>query len=187
MAKKSLLCKIGKVTLKNPVITASGTFGYGLQLEDFLDLNLLGGIVTKTITLHPRKGNKPPRIYDLGFGILNSIGLENPGLKDFKKKYIDFLNSLKTAVFVSIYAETLRGWSKIIASLEKEKIAGFELNFSCPNIKDKILSASKRKVFRIISYLRRITKKTLIAKLSYSLQIKEVALVGVGNIGRAPL
>lgn len=171
----NLKCKIGKTVLDNPVIAASGTFGYGREFNEFFDINKLGGFITKTITLNPKRGNVSPRIYDLGFGILNSIGLENPGLGAFKRDYLDFLNPLKTKVFVSVYGQNLSEWSRLIASLEKERIAGFELNFSCPNIKGKIISGDKEQAYKVASYLRRFTKKTLMAKLSYSPQIKEVA------------
>ncbi|MCM8756598.1 MAG: dihydroorotate dehydrogenase, partial [Candidatus Omnitrophica bacterium] len=169
-------CRIGNVNLKNPIIAASGTFGYGKEMMDFFDINELGAFVTKTITLMPKEGNIPPRIYDLGFGILNSIGLENPGLEVFKKKYSDFFTRLKTKVFVSIYGEKLNEWIELIKGLEEERIAGFELNFSCPNLEGEVISAYKNRVFKICSTLRKLTKKLLLAKLSYTLQLKEITL-----------
>lgn len=175
MGKNILRCKIGKTIFKNPVIAASGTFGYGDELGSFLDINKLGGFVTKTITLKPKEGNAPPRIYDLGFGVVNSIGLENPGLDGFKKKYSGFLSSVKTNVFISIHGKKLSDWSELIVELDKEKIAGFELNLSCPNIKGEIISGDKKASYKLVSRLRKFTKKTMIAKLSYSPQIKEVA------------
>ena len=175
MVRRKMKCKIGKIVLKNPIIAASGTFGYGKEAKDFFDINCLGGFVTKTITLKPRKGNFPPRIYDLGFGVINSIGLENPGLKEFIKQYAGFLNKIKTHVFVSIWGKNLNEFKTLVKGLEEEKISGFELNFSCPNIKGEVVSADKRKVYKIIASLRRITRKTLIAKLSYSPQVKDVA------------
>ena len=172
---KTLRCKIGKVVLKNPVIAASGTFGYAKEMSKFFDVNLLGGIVTKTITLNPRTGNKPPRIYDLGFGVLNSIGLENPGLEYFINKHMGFLNSLSVCIFVSIYGESLREWEKLITVLDKEGVCAFELNFSCPNIKGETPSSDIRKMLRIIKKVRPLTNKTLAAKLSFSPKIKQVA------------
>jgi len=168
--------KIGRCILKNPIMTASGTFGYGEEFEKFFDINILGGIVTKTVTLFPREGNRSPRIIDLGFGVLNSIGLENPGVQEIKKRYRKFFSSLKTSIFISIYGEHLKEWQEIINSLKKEKITGFELNFSCPNLKGNILAYSKRKIAKIISSLRPLTKKPLIAKLSFCPQITEIAL-----------
>jgi len=170
-------CKIGKVVLKNPVIAASGTFGYGREAAEFFDINQLGGFVTKTITLLSRQGNQPPRIYDLGLGVINSIGMQNPGLEGFKEKYGSFLNSLKTNVFISIYGEKSGDWEKLIASLSPEKNAGFELNFSCPNIKGNLVSENKRYIRKLMVRLRRCTRKLLIAKLSFSPQIKKTALV----------
>jgi len=168
--------KISHLYLKNPVLCASGTFGYGEEFKRFFDINILGGFVTKTITLYPRKGNPHPRIYDLGFGVINSVGLENPGLKEFKEKYIEFFRGLQTAVFVSIYGRNIKEWRKLIEELDREPIAGFELNFSCPNIKEKIISCDRKRVFKIVSILRRITNKLLIPKLSFSPFIVEVSL-----------
>ncbi len=174
--RNNLKCKIGGAVLKNPVIAASGTFGYGAVMEKIFSLDILGGFVTKTITLNPRKGNRPPRIYDLGFGIINSIGLENPGVEEFKKEYLGVYNSIDTAIFASIYGEKLTEWKKLIFSLNDTNITGFELNFSCPNIEGKIISAERKKVYRVVSTIRGITRKPLIAKLSFSHQIKDVVL-----------
>lgn len=164
--------KLGKTVLKNPVMTASGTFGYGLDLNDFFNPDILGGLVTKTVTLKKREGNPPPRIYDLGFGVINSIGLENPGVETIKKDYLTQLKRVKTAVFVSIYGKDLKEWGQLINSLEEEKIAGFELNFSCPNIKGEIISCDIKKIKQIVSKIRKETKKTVLAKLSFSPTIK---------------
>ena len=174
--KRIKRCKIGKTILKNPVIAASGTFGYAKEMARFFDVNLLGGIVTKTVTLNPRKGNKPPRIYDLGFGVLNSIGLENPGLKGFLKEHSKSLMRLSTKVFVSIYGETLKEWAKLITALDKKGFTVFELNFSCPNIKGKVLSSDIKKMASVIKRIRSLTDKTLVAKLSFSPDIKKTAL-----------
>jgi len=169
-------CKIGKIVLKNPVIAASGTFGYAKEMSKFFDVNLLGGIVTKTVTLKPRAGNKPPRIYDLGFGVLNSIGLENPGLKGFLKEHSKSLMRLSTKVFLSIYGETLREWELLVLSLDKEGFSVFELNFSCPNIHGEVLSSDIKKMLSIIKRIRPLTDKTLVTKLSFSPDIKKTAL-----------
>ena len=169
--------KIGKVILKNPVIAASGTFGYAREMSDFFDVSLLGGIATKTITLRPREGNVPPRIYDLGFGVLNSIGLENPGLETFIREYAGFLKSLSTVIFVSVYGENIKEWAKLITVLDKEGFSAFELNFSCPNIKGDILSSNPKKMLGIVKRIRSLTGKTLVAKLSFSLSIRKTALM----------
>jgi len=158
------------------VIAASGTFGYAKEMSKFFDVNLLGGIVTKTVTLKPRAGNKPPRIYDLGFGVLNSIGLENPGLKGFLKEHSKSLMRLSTKVFLSIYGETLREWELLVLSLDKEGFSVFELNFSCPNIHGEVLSSDIKKMLSIIKRIRPLTDKTLVTKLSFSPDIKKTAL-----------
>lgn len=176
MAGKQQAFRIGKTILKNPIITASGTFGFGGELKSLIDVNEFGGFIPKTITLLPREGNPPPRVYDLGFGFLNSIGLNNPGLDVFIKEHIPFLEKLKTKVFISIYGENLGEWKKLILSLDKHRIAGFELNLSCPNVQGGIISADKNKVFNLVSSLRGLTKKTLIAKLSFSPKLKEISL-----------
>jgi len=175
MAGKKRTFRIGKTMLKNPVITASGTFGFGGELKGLVDVNELGGFIPKTITLLPREGNLPPRVYDLGFGILNSIGLDNPGLDVFIKERIPLLEKLKTKVFISIYGENLGEWKKLISSLEKYRIAGFELNLSCPNIKGELISADKNKTFNLIKPLRELTGKPLIAKLSFSPNLKAIS------------
>lgn len=171
---KSMKCKIGNVAFKNPLIAASGTFGYGKEVGDFFDINKLGGFITKTITLNPKTGNKPPRIYDLGYGVINSIGLQNPGVEVFKDKYMKFFASLKTNVIVSIYGQTISEWKQLVKSLDFKNLAGFELNFSCPNIKGKILSMDKNEAYSVVRELKKITKKIIIAKLSYSLGLKDV-------------
>ncbi len=168
--------KIKNLELKNPIICASGTLGYAQEVSGFLDINKLGGVVTKTITLNPRSGNPHPRIYDLGWGVVNSVGLENPGLKAFKERYGQFLSSLKTKVFVSVYAYNIREWQALVENLQEKYISGIELNLSCPNIKKEILAYHPSRVFKLISKLRKLTKKTLIAKLSYCPQILDVAL-----------
>ena len=104
MRGKKLETRLGRLRLRNPVIAASGTFGYGREAHAFFDINRLGGFVTKTVTLLPRAGNLPPRIYDLGYGVINSIGLENPGVKQFLKEHRSFFKKLTTQVLISIYA-----------------------------------------------------------------------------------
>jgi len=173
---KKLNIKIGKINFKNPVLAASGTFGYGQEVKDFFDINKLGGFITKTITLKPKVGNKPPRIYDLGYGVINSIGLENPGIEAFKLKYTKFFTSLKTNVIVSIYGQSLSEWKQLVRSLDSQNVAGFELNFSCPNIKGKILSTDKKQAQQVVGELKKITKKLIIAKLSYSLGLKDMVM-----------
>ncbi len=176
MKKKRLKVQIGNIFLKNPVLVASGTYGYGQEVSDSVELDKLGGLVTKTITPNPREGNPPPRIYDLGFGLINSVGMENPGLEKFRQEKMGFLSSLKTKVFVSVYSAEMSGWKKLVKTLNKENIAGFELNLSCPNIEGKIISGDPKETEKVVASIRQYTSKPLIAKLSFSPQVKDVSL-----------
>lgn len=176
MEKNGLKVNLGGINLKNSVILASGTFGYGEEVSDSIDLNKLGGFVTKTVTPKPRKGNPPPRIYDLGFGLVNSVGMENPGLQEFKDEKMVFLKSLKTKVFVSLYSDRASGWEKMVSGLNKEDIAGFELNLSCPNIEGEIISASVNETKKVVASVRKNTSKPVIAKLSFSPQVKDISI-----------
>ncbi|MBI4713046.1 MAG: dihydroorotate dehydrogenase [Planctomycetes bacterium] len=163
--------KVGPLTLKNPVIVASGTFGYGAEFsrEIFANINKVGGFITKTITLKPRRGNPPPRIVETPCGIINSIGLENPGLERFCADYLPYFSRFKTARIVSVGGEEPGEFNEIIKTLARRKgIDGFELNISCPNIKKGGVSiAQSPDVTRqIVSRVRRLTGLPLIAKLS---------------------
>ena len=122
--------------LDNPVFTVSGTCGYADELEDFIDINLLGGFITKSISLNPRKGNPSPRIVETDSGMLNAIGWANVGLDKFIEEKITLLEKKKTAVFVNIAGETTSEYAAVVERLSHENaIAGFELNISCPNVK----------------------------------------------------
>ena len=133
--KANLEVKIGKLKLKNPVMVASGTFVYGVEFEDVANVKELGAIVTKTITLHARVGNKPPRIIETASGMLNSIGLENPGVDKFIKKIMPSLNKFKIPIIVSIAGESIEEYEKLTQKLDKIKeIDAIEINISCPNM-----------------------------------------------------
>ena len=121
--------------LGNPVFTASGTCGYGDELGDFMDVNHLGGFVTKSITLKPRKGNAPPRIVETDSGMLNAIGWANIGLDKFIEEKLPVIRKMTPAVFVNIAGETIAEYAAVVERLAGESsIAGFELNISCPNV-----------------------------------------------------
>ena len=127
--------EFGGVRLANPVFTASGTCGYGDELADFMDVGALGGFITKSITLKPRKGNATPRIVETDSGMLNAIGLANVGLGKFMEEKIPILKQLSCAVFVNVAGETIEDYVGVVERLAGEKaIAGFELNISCPNV-----------------------------------------------------
>ena len=124
------------VRLANPVFTASGTSGYADELAEFIDINALGGFITKSITLKPRKGNPVPRAVETDSGILNAIGLANIGLENFIKEKLPVIGQMKTKVFVNVAGETIDEYVTVIQRLSGEKaIIGFELNISCPNVK----------------------------------------------------
>jgi dihydroorotate dehydrogenase (NAD+) catalytic subunit len=174
----NLSVNIGKLKLKNPVMLASGT--WNLELKDFLDLNKLGALVTKTITLKPNSGNPYPRTCEVTSGMLNSIGLENPGLDLFLKKDLVLLLKLKVPIIVSIgTVDNPKDLVILAKELDKIKeIKAIELNISCPNIKKtKIVSQDKKETFKIVKSVRQKTKKVLITKLSPNVSdITEIAL-----------
>ncbi|HIE43869.1 MAG TPA: dihydroorotate dehydrogenase, partial [Candidatus Omnitrophica bacterium] len=133
--RPDLSVQLSGIELKNPVILASGTCGFGEEIAEFIDLNKVGAIVTKTVTLGPKEGNPPPRIAEVEGGIVNSIGLENPGVEEFISGKLPFLKGLQTPFFVSISGNTVNEFQRLAAILDKEKsISAVELNLSCPNI-----------------------------------------------------
>jgi len=134
--KINISVDFARVRLANPVFTASGTSGYADELAEFIDINALGGFITKSITLKPRKGNPVPRAVETDSGILNAIGLANIGLENFIKEKLPVIGQMKTKVFVNVAGETIDEYVTVIQRLSGEKaIIGFELNISCPNVK----------------------------------------------------
>jgi dihydroorotate dehydrogenase (NAD+) catalytic subunit len=164
-----LTVNIGHLKLKNPVITASGTFGYGEEYSEFVDLNMLGAIVVKGISLKPMQGNPSPRICETPCGMLNAIGLQNIGLKRFLKEKLPYLRKFDTKVVVNILGRTLHEYAKLSKILDEEGVDGIELNVSCPNVKKGgiIFGTDKKTLARLISKVRQFVKKAiLITKLS---------------------
>jgi dihydroorotate dehydrogenase (NAD+) catalytic subunit len=136
MTAPDLSVKLGNLLLKNPVMTASGTFGYGKEFKDLVDLNGLGGVIVKGLSLQPSKGNPPPRIAETPCGMLNAIGLENVGLEAFVQEKVPFLKTLKTPVLANIYGTDVESYAELAARLSDiETVAGIEVNISCPNVK----------------------------------------------------
>ncbi|MBI4974852.1 MAG: dihydroorotate dehydrogenase [Candidatus Omnitrophica bacterium] len=164
--KPGLEVKIGKLRLKNPVMAASGTFGE--EYKDLVDINSLGAVVAKTITLKPYSGNPPPRLAETPSGMLNSIGLENKGLDDFLKNKMKFLKTLKIPVIASIAGEDESEFKELAKHLSKVKrVDAIEVNLSCPNIKGRGMIAQDAKAtYRVITAVRKATSLTMIAKLS---------------------
>ncbi|MDD4909226.1 MAG: dihydroorotate dehydrogenase [Candidatus Omnitrophica bacterium] len=180
-----LSVNIGKLKLKNPVMAASGTFGYAREFQDLIDLSCIGAIVSKTITLKPRPGNPPPRVAETPSGMLNSIGLQNEGLDNFIEDKLPYLAGLNTRVIASIAAEGPGEIAAISSRLDKTAIDAIELNLSCPNIKGvkvskrqgvKLVAQDAAVTHRFVKAARGSTGKTLIAKLSPNVtDIKEIA------------
>ena len=127
---------IGSLQLKNPVMTASGTFGYGEEYGSLVNLHRLGAIIVKGISLLPRQGNPPPRIAETACGLLNAIGLENVGLEKFLAEKLPFLQGINTPLIVNILGDTVEDYQELAARLHaEEKVAALEVNISCPNVK----------------------------------------------------
>lgn len=171
--------KIGKLTLQNPVMVASGTFGFGEEFKGLININRIGAIVTKSITLKPRQGNPPPRIVETPSGILNSIGLQNDGIEGFIKNKLPFLEKVKTVVIVSIAGQSPEEYEELARKLDKiDKVNGIEINISCPNVKGGIeFSSEPDSTFEVVNLVRKKTDKTLITKLSPNVKnIDEIAI-----------
>ena len=177
--KPNLSVNIGKLNLKNPVMVSSGTFGYAEEFKNFIDLKKLGAIVTKTITIKPRHGNLPPRTCETPCGMLNSIGLENPGIDKFIKEKLPFLKKLAVPIIVSIASEESPSEFNILVNqLDKiNEVSAIELNISCPNLhKNKLVSQDAADTFALVSAVRKLTQKCLITKLSPNVaSISEIA------------
>jgi dihydroorotate dehydrogenase (NAD+) catalytic subunit len=155
------------IQLKNPVLTASGTFGYGYELADLISLKKLGGIVTKTITLKPRSGNLQPRITEVSSGILNTIGLQNIGVKAFVKEPLKKLIKLNVPIIVSIGGLEISEYVEIAKILSwQDGISAVELNLSCPNLKKKIVCHDLFLMQNIIKDVKKVLKIPILAKLS---------------------
>jgi len=162
----SLRVKVKNLELRNPIVLCSGTAGFGLELKEFIDFKNIGALITKTITLEEREGNSPPRIAESACGVINSIGLENPGLWGFLEEW-PRIKKLPTQVIVSVYAEDREEFKVIFRELNKiNQIKAIEVNLSCPNLKKEVVSQDKRKTYFLTKYLRSLTKKVLIAKLT---------------------
>jgi dihydroorotate dehydrogenase (NAD+) catalytic subunit len=160
---------IAGIKMKSPVMVASGTFGSGQDYVDFVTLDEIGAIVTKSVTLKPREGNPPPRICETPSGMLNTIGLENPGIEKFIKVDIEFLKKFKVPVIVNIAGETLDEYIELAKILDKQdRVNGIEINVSCPNVDKGCISfgidplATKE----IVRAVRKQTRKPLITKLT---------------------
>jgi dihydroorotate dehydrogenase (NAD+) catalytic subunit len=164
-----LTVNLGKLKLKNPVMTASGTFGYGDEYSEFIDLNKLGAIVVKGLSLHPREGNPPPRIVETPAGMLNAIGLQNIGIDSFIKKKLPFLKQFRTPVIVNFFGDSIPKYVKAAGKLTGvQGIHALEMNISCPNKQAgwSIFGTDPKVTSRVVRAVRKITDLPLIVKLS---------------------
>ncbi|MEE8180094.1 MAG: dihydroorotate dehydrogenase [bacterium] len=165
----NLAIELAGISLKNPVMVASGTFGYGEEYAQLVDLNRLGAIVAKTITLKPRLGNEPPRMVETASGVLNSIGLQNVGIDAFINEKLPFFREYDVPLIVSIAGETTDEYVQLAKTLQGEKITGLELNLSCPNIKydRKLMFAQNpQATHQVVSRVKKATSLPLMVKLS---------------------
>ena len=174
-----LRANIGGIILRNPVITASGTFGYGEEFRSLVDLNRIGAIIVKGLSLEPSKGNKPPRVVETPCGMLNAIGLENVGIDTFINKKLPFLRTLATPVIVNIYGKSIDEYARLAEIIEDvADIAAIEVNISCPNVKKGGIAfgVKAKSAYKVTKAVREKTTKTLIVKLSPNVtDITEIA------------
>ena len=157
------------VELQNPVIAASGTYGYGIEFEKVADLNAIGGIVVKGLSRGPIRGNPPPRLWETEGGMINSIGLQNIGARAFVQEKLPALRGLKTSIFANVFGYTPDDYAEVVRILEDaEGIAGYELNVSCPNTQHGgiYFSSDPSLLSEVVTLVRPLAKRPLIVKLS---------------------
>lgn len=159
---------IAGVTFKNPVMTASGTFGSGMEYGDFVDLNRLGAVVTKGVANVPWPGNPTPRIAEVYGGMLNAIGLQNPGIDVFLKRDIPFLQHYDTKIIVNVCGKTVEDYLEVVEKLNDSAADMLEINVSCPNVKEGAIAFGQKAdcLFDITSKIKNVAKKPIIMKLS---------------------
>ncbi|MDH5762833.1 MAG: dihydroorotate dehydrogenase [Nitrospinota bacterium] len=169
LSKPDISVKLGGLLLNNPVIAASGTFGYGLEFTPFLDLNRLGGFCTKGLSLQPRTGNPVPRVFETASGMLNAIGLENVGFERFRDEKLPLLQNYRTCLIANFFGETIAEYTEMAAKLsQQDRLDALEMNISCPNVEEGGLafSSSPQIVEQVVKAVRPATQKFLIVKLS---------------------
>ena len=164
----SLKVNICGIEFDNPVIAASGTFGFGKEFADYIDINKLGGISSKGLTLHKNLGNKGIRIYETAAGIMNSIGLQNPGIEYFIKEELPFLFTIDAVTIANLGGHSVDEYVKGAILLDKTSVPIIELNISCPNVKEggMAFGTNPKKACEVIEKVRKATKKVLMVKLS---------------------
>jgi dihydroorotate dehydrogenase (NAD+) catalytic subunit len=165
----NLEVNIGKMTLKNPVMTASGTFGYGEEYAEFVDLNRLGAVVVKGLSLLPKQGNPPPRVVETASGMLNAVGLQNIGIERFIQEKLPFLRRFDTAVIVNFFGDSIAEYVGAVELLSSaEGVHGLEMNISCPNKQAGwcIFGTDPKVTSEVVTAVRKATHLPLIVKLS---------------------
>lgn len=175
----NLNVNIGELKMKNPVMTASGTFGYGKEFEDFVNLERIGGIIVKGTTIHKREGNPYPRMAETPSGMLNAVGLQNKGVEYFIKHIYPSIKDINTNMIVNVSGSTVEDYIKTAEFInELDKIPAIELNISCPNVKEggMAFGVSAKSAAEVVKAVRSVYKKTLIVKLSPNVtDITEIA------------
>lgn len=174
-----LSVNIGKLSMKNPVMTASGTFGYGLEFADFVDLERIGGIIVKGTTLHHREGNPYPRMAETPMGMLNAVGLQNKGVHYFAEHIYPQIKDIQTNMIVNISGSQIEDYAETASIINGlEQIPAIELNISCPNVKQggMAFGVTAKGAAEVVSAVRKVYDKTLIVKLSPNVtDITEIA------------
>ncbi len=170
---------MGRLKLANPVMTASGTFGYAKEFQPFIELDRLGAIIVKGLSLKPSHGNPPQRIVETPCGMLNAIGLQNVGFEAFVDEKLPFIQTLKTPVLVNVYGQTIEEYAELANRLNiLDDIAGIELNISCPNVKagGVAFGVDPKSAYAVVKSVRHVTDKPLMVKLSPNVtDITEIA------------
>jgi len=186
ISKINLSVNIAGILMKNPVMVASGTFGYGEEYAKYIDLNKLGAIVVKGLSLTPREGNPPPRIVETSAGMLNSIGLQNIGIDSFINEKLPFLEKFDTKVIVNFFGDSIDEYCEVAKKVDSVSgIHGLEMNISCPNKKEGWLEFGTNPdlAFRVVSAVRKNTKLPLIVKLSPNVTDITVIAKAVSDAG----
>jgi dihydroorotate dehydrogenase (NAD+) catalytic subunit len=169
MTQPNMAVEIAGIKLRNPVMTASGTFGYGQEFADYLDLSAIGGFVTKGLSLKPKAGNPTPRIVETPGGMLNAIGLQNVGIDAFISQKVPYLRTIATPAIVNLYGNSLEEYGELAARIDDiPEVAGIEVNISCPNVKQGgiVFGTDPTAAAEVVGLVRRNTRKPLIVKLS---------------------
>src|SRR6185369_8243249 len=167
--KPDMSVEIAGIKLRNPVMTASGTFGYGQEFAEYVDLERIGAFVTKGLSLKPKAGNPTPRIVETPGGMLNAIGLQNVGIEAFIKKKVPFLRTVNTPAIANFFGNTIDEYAELARRLDEiPEVAGLEVNISCPNVKQGgiVFGTDPACAFDVVSACRAVTIKPLIVKLS---------------------